>query len=161
MEDFIGFLVGAVGGLLCYFIYWIIVFFVLFYFCIFLNINCINPVTLWMAIGPLIVFMQSGWYLLNRNIISENERTGLLFIIKGSIIGFCLWFILILSVYLLNIQFVPISNIPLMIVCGYGIMATMSLISLCKMKNIIRYDFISKSYAIYLRLKLLSSSSKS
>nr|WP_321498704.1 hypothetical protein [uncultured Methanolobus sp.] len=134
-EVFIGFLVGAVGGILCYFIYGFIAFFVLVFICLFLNSDCITPLILWIVTGPLIVFMLSGSYLLIRNDISEYERTGLLFIIKGSIIVFCLWLFVMILTYLLDIEFIPISNILLMIVCGYAIVVTMSLISLCKMKK--------------------------
>ncbi|WP_321430208.1 hypothetical protein [uncultured Methanolobus sp.] len=134
-DGLIAIFAGGIIGTLCYCIYGLVTFYVLFLINIYLNIDSFNTLTLWLVTGPLIIFMISGQYLLIGDSISEFERIGSFAVIKGSIIGFCLWFIVTLLTYLFSIGFIPISNTPLMIVYGYSIMATMSLISLYNMKK--------------------------
>jgi hypothetical protein len=120
---------GAILGALCYCIYGLSMYFVLILISLYLNIDCINQMTIWLVTGPLLIFLITGQYLLARNVISEREKTELLIGIKSFTIGFFLWLIVMLLTYLFNVEFVSIRNPSIITVLGYSVMSIISIIS--------------------------------
>ena len=103
-------------------------YFVLILISLYLNIDCINQMTIWLVTGPLLIFMTTGQYLLARSVISEREKTESLVGIKGFTIGFFLWLIVMALTYLFNVEFVSIRNTPLQLFLGYSVMSIISVL---------------------------------
>lgn len=63
-----------------------------------------NQIVIWVNIGLIIFFIILGHYIVSRKVIDEKKRTEDIIGLKSNILGFFLWFIVIIIATLLNIE---------------------------------------------------------
>ncbi len=63
-----------------------------------------NQIVVWVNIGLVVFFLILGHYIVSRKVIDEKKRTEDIIGLKSNLLGFFLWFTVIIIVTLLNIE---------------------------------------------------------
>ena len=78
----------------------------------------LTQISYWVLVGPVVFFVIAFSYFVAQRVIDESRKTEHIVGIKSSIIGFSLWFIVIISTYLVNIRI----NVTTNLIGGYATM---------------------------------------
>lgn len=78
-------------------------------------LNISNQIIVWITVGLAALTVTIGHYIVSRKVIDEKTRSEDIIAIKGNLIGYFLWIIVIIIANLLNIE---ISSVA-MIIGGY------------------------------------------
>jgi hypothetical protein len=78
-------------------------------------LNISNQIVIWVTIGLAALMMTIGHYVVSKKVIDEKTRNEDIIAIKGNLIGYFLWLIVIIIANLLKIEIKPF----VMIVGGY------------------------------------------
>jgi uncharacterized membrane-anchored protein len=71
-------------------------------------LNIFNQIFIWVIMGLAALMITIGHYIVSKNVIDEKTRNEDIIAIKGNLIGYFLWLILIIFATLLNIEIDPI-----------------------------------------------------
>jgi hypothetical protein len=96
-----------------------------------ISLNISNQIVIWATIGLAALMITIGHYTVSRKVIDEKTRTEDITAIKGNLIGYFLWLIVIIIANLLKIEINPV----IMIVGGY---ATILLVLIYMSKRVIK-----------------------
>jgi hypothetical protein len=88
----------------------VILFFIVMVFIIEAGIllNISNQIVIWVTIGLAALMITIGHYIASRKVIDEKTRTEDIIAIKGNLIGYFLWLIVIIIANLLKIEITPV-----------------------------------------------------
>jgi hypothetical protein len=79
-------------------------------------LNISNQVVVWITVGLAALMVTIGHYIVSKKVIDKKKRTEDIMVIKGNLIGYFLWLIILIIANLLSIE---ISTI-VMLVGGYA-----------------------------------------
>jgi len=79
-------------------------------------LNISNQVIVWITVGLAALMVTIGHYIVSKKVIDKKKRTEDIIVIKGNLIGYFLWLIILIIANLLSIE---ISTI-VMLVGGYA-----------------------------------------
>lgn len=68
-----------------------------------------NQIVTWVKIGLIVFLILLGHYIVSRKVIDEKKRNEDIIGLKSNLLGFFLWFIIIIIATLLNIEINPIA----------------------------------------------------
>jgi len=94
-------------------------------------LNISNQIIVWVTVGLAALMVTTGHYIVSRKVIDEKKRTEDIIVIKGNLIGYFLWIIVLIIANLLKIE---ISTF-VMLVGGY---ATILLVLVYMNKRVIK-----------------------
>ena len=97
-------------------------------------LNISNQVIVWITVGLAALMITIGHYIVSNKVIDKKKRTEDIMVIKGNLIGYFLWLIILIIANLLSIE---ISTI-VMLVGGY---ATILLVLIFMNQRAIKNNF--------------------